>query len=134
MIASKAIPPLVRSLTWLDLLVCAALATPPTARMLFGLLQFVSNTAGGQPVQAPIGPDMFFVNLAGLFGVLWNIAMLTETGPRLHKVDLVARIGVIALIVFHIGQSGLALVFGLFVITELVGGAAKIAWLSRGEQ
>jgi hypothetical protein len=129
--ANKEIPFFVRALTWLDLLVCAALAAPPTAGLILGLLGLISALIGGPPVEGPGGSAMFFVNLAGLFGVLWNLAMLTEARPRLHRIDLVARLGVIALIVFHIALSGLPPVFALFGLTEISGFLAKLAWLGR---
>lgn len=132
MFADKRIPGPVRAFTWHDLLVCAALATPPTAGLILGLLGVVGSALGGPSVPVPIGPNMFFVNLAGLFGVLWNIAMLTESAPRLHRVDLVARGGVISLILFHVITSGLPAVFGLFVLTEFSGGVAKYFWLAKG--
>jgi hypothetical protein len=122
---------IVRVLTWLDLAICAALATPPTAALTFALLDSASAAIGSAPVELPHGTGAFFVNLAGLFGVLWNIAMLTSAEPRLHRVDLVARLGVIGLILFHIARSGLSLVFLLFVLTELIGGAAKLAWMRK---
>lgn len=126
-----AIPGSVRALTWLDLGVCAALAFPPVAALTFAVLDAASTAIGSTPVKYPADANAFFVNLAGLFGVLWNIAMLTSAHPRLHRVDLVARLGVIGLIVFHISLSGLSLVFVLLVLTELVGGAAKLAWLRK---
>ncbi|HOB15313.1 MAG TPA: hypothetical protein PKN09_13830 [Novosphingobium sp.] len=127
--ANRSIPTAVRAFTWHDLVVCAALATPPTAGLILGLLSLISGIAGGPAVEVPAGPAMFFVNLAGLFGVLWNIAMLSESQPRLHRVDLMARACVISLIVFHVVWSGLPRVFALFVLTELSGGLAKLLWL-----
>jgi hypothetical protein len=121
----------VRALTWLDLAICAALATPPTTSLTFALLDGASAAIGGTPVGLPHGTGAFFVNLAGLFGVLWNTVMLNSAEPRWHRVDLVARLGVIGLILFHIARSGLPLIFVLFVLTELVGGAAKLAWLRK---
>ncbi len=126
---AKELPQAVRFFTWHDLLVCAALATPSTAALILGLLGLISTALGGSPVYTPANPDMFFVNLAGLFGVLWNIAMLTEGEQRLHRVDQISRLCVIALIVFHIVFSGLPLVFSLFVLTELSGLTAKALWL-----
>jgi hypothetical protein len=121
----------VRVLTWLDLAICAALATPPTAALTFALLNGASAVIGGTPVDLPQGTGAFFVNLAGLFGVLWNIVMLNSAEPRWHRIDLVARLGVIGLILFHIARSGLPLIFLLFVLTELVGGAAKLVWMRK---
>ncbi len=131
---SELVPPpvgAVRTLTWLDLLVCAALATPLTAPWLLAFLNSVSAALGSGAVQYPADGAAFFVNLAGLFGVLWNVAMLNAIPRYLHQVDLVARLGVIALIAFHVAMSGLSAVFALFVLTELIGGAAKMAWLKR---
>lgn len=129
MSAGSKISASVRALTWLDLGVCAALAFPPVAALTFALLDGASAAIGSTPVEYPGDANAFFVNLAGLFGVLWNIAMLTSAESRLHGTDLVARLGVVALIFFHIALSGLSLVFVLFVLTELAGGAAKYFWL-----
>jgi hypothetical protein len=125
------IPHTVRMLTWLDFAICACLATPPTAALTLVLFDTASAAIGSTPVVLPQGTGAFFVNLAGLFGVLWNIAMLTSTQRNLHRADLIARAGVIALILFHIGQSALSLVFLVIVLTELTGGAAKLLWMRK---
>ena len=77
------------------------------------------------------GGAKFFVNLAGLFGAAWNIVMLRNAGAGAHHIDLAARLGVISLIAFHIAFSGLSPLFVVFIVTELVGGAAKWIWLRR---
>ncbi|MFK8020442.1 MAG: hypothetical protein AB8B86_11770 [Pseudomonadales bacterium] len=71
----------------------------------------------------------FFVNLAGFFGVLWNVAMLRSFDPNLHKIDLIARAWLIGLVVFHIIMSGLSPIFSVFILTEIIGGVFKIKWL-----
>ena len=119
----------VRTLTWLDLGICASFAVPGVAALTFGVLDVASRALGFADVVYPTGAAAFFVNLAGLFGVLWNVAMLSVRTPSLHQVDLVARLGVIGLIVYHIAVSGLSPVFLAFVATEVVGAGFKLRWL-----
>ena len=123
-------PTSVRALTWLDLAICASFALPGVSALTFVGLDALSGALGLGPIEAPSGPAAFFVNLAGLFGVLWNVAMLQTLTAPLHRVDLVARFGVIGLIVFHVAASGLSSLFLAFVATESVGGSAKLRWLS----
>jgi hypothetical protein len=118
-----------RTLTWFDLAICAALSTPPTAALIFALLDAASAAIGSTPVGLPQGTGAFFVNLAGLFGILWNVVMLSTDQRSLQRIDVTARFGVIALILYHISQSSLSLVFLLFVLTELAGGVAKLVWM-----
>lgn len=115
--------------TWLDLLVCAAFAVPFVSDLTLSLLSTVSVQLNYSVVEVGGGVPSFFVNLAGFFGVLWNVAMLKSRDPKLHKVDLFARIWLILLIVFHVNFSGLSPVFTVFILTEIVGGLCKVNWL-----
>ena len=124
-------PPVVRTLTIFDLAACAAFALPGVASLALAALDHVARKAGFAPMPAIEGGAMFFVNLAGIFGVAWNIVMLRNASAGAHRVDLAARLGVIGLIAFHIANSGLSPLFGVFIVTELVGGAAKWTWLRR---
>jgi hypothetical protein len=120
-----------RALTWIDLAICAALAIPFLAPVFLGLLSDLSGLLGSNRLAVPNGMSAFFVNLAGLFGVLWNIVMLTREDRALHLIDMGARAGVIALILWHMSFSGLAPVFTLFIGTELLGGVVKWHWLKK---
>ena len=120
----------VRAFTWLDLAICASFAVPGVSDLTFALLHQLSTTLDLGPVPTPAGPGAFLTNLAGLFGVLWNVAMLQIQTPPLHRVDLLARFGVIGLIVFHVAMSGLSSLFFVFVATECIGGTVKLKWLT----
>ncbi len=115
--------------TWLDLLFCAAFAIPFISDITLSLLNIFSLQLSFAPVEIQGASASFFINLAGFFGVLWNIAMLKLMDPNIHKVDLVARLWLIGLILFHIVWSGLSPVFSVFIITEIVGGVLKMNWL-----
>ncbi len=115
--------------TWIDLLVCASFAVPFVSDLTLLLLSTVSTQLNFAPVEVAGSASRFFVNLAGFFGVLWNIAMLKSQDPKLHKTDLLARIWLILLIVFHINASGLSPLFAIFILTEIIGGLYKVIWL-----
>lgn len=119
----------VRAATWLDLGICASFAVPGISDLTFLALHQLSVGLGFASLEAPTGPVAFFVNLAGVFGALWNVAMLHIREPSLHRVDLVARLGVIALILYHIAFSGLTPLFAAFIATECIGAALKLRWL-----
>lgn len=115
--------------TWIDLLVCASFAVPFVSDLTLLLLSTVSTQLNFTPVEVAGSASQFFVNLAGFFGVLWNIAMFKSQDPKLHKTDLLARIWLIMLIVFHINASGLSPLFAIFILTEIIGGLYKVIWL-----
>lgn len=117
----------VRALTWLDLTICAAFAVPGLSGITLSLLHSLSVSLGQAAVPATEGLGAFFMNLAGVFGVLWNMAMLSVGPTRLQQVDLVARVFVVALLVYHVAASSLSLVFLAFAGSD--GGVAKFRWL-----
>ncbi len=120
---------LMRAMTWFDLALCAALAIPFIAPIFIGLLSEVSSLIGSRRLGMPGGFSAFFINLAGLFGVLWNIIMLTSVDRRHHLIDMVARAGVIGLLLWHFLFSNLPPIFLIFVATELIGAVVKSNWL-----
>ena len=122
---------IVRALTWIDLGFCAAFCLPGLSDLSLQLLDAGSRALGFAAVPAPEGVGAFFVNLAGLFGVLWNVAMLQIRDAWLHRVDLGARALVVGLIAYHCLRSGLSPVFGVIVATECIGAIAKWRWLAK---
>ena len=121
----------VRAFTWLDLIVCAAFAVPLVSDVTLSALNAISIQLGLEPVAIASATAGFFVNLAGMFGVLWNIAMLKVLDKKLHRIDLVARAWLIAVIVFYIAEFNLSTIFAVFIVTEIVGGWFKWQWLRR---
>lgn len=119
----------VRAFTWLDLIVCAAFAIPVASNVTLSLLNTLSSQLGLAPVGISTATAGFFVNLAGLFGVLWNIAMLSSQDRKLHQVDLMARVWLIGVIVFYMAGYQLSAIFAVFIVTEIVGGWFKWRWL-----
>ncbi|MEM8496636.1 MAG: hypothetical protein AAF542_01355 [Pseudomonadota bacterium] len=115
--------------TWIDLLVCAAFALPIISDLTLSLLNLASTQLNFAAVEVAAGTSRFFVNLAGFFGALWNIAMLKSQEPNLHRVDLLARCWLILLIVFHINASDLSPIFAVFILTEIIGGLYKVIWM-----
>jgi hypothetical protein len=111
--------------------VCALLALPGVSKHFLSLLDWASRAAGWSAIPAPAGPYAFFINLAGLFGVLWNVSCLRHGSPALHRVDVYGRAGVVALICFHVLTSGLSPILFIFVMTEILGGVLKWGWLQK---
>lgn len=119
----------VRFATSIDFALCAALAIPGVASLTLRAIGALGEAAGGPPLPEITGPALFFVNLAGVFGVLWNVVMLRERAERFHHVDLAGRGAVIALVLFHVLGERLPPIFLFIVASELVGGLLKLSWL-----
>ncbi|MFK7732939.1 MAG: hypothetical protein AB8B48_15060 [Pseudomonadales bacterium] len=119
----------VRAFTWLDLIVCASFALPIASDVTLWLLSAVSVQLGWAPISVSTAAAGFFVNLAGMFGVLWNIVMLKNADKKLHHVDLVARVWLIGVIAFYIAEFDLSPLFAVFIVTEVLGGWFKWNWL-----
>ncbi len=120
---------IVRAFTWVDLIVCASFAIPIASGLTLSLLNTLSLQLGFAPVGVSSATAGFFVKLAGLFGVLWNIVMLRSQDTKLHQLDLVARVWLIAVIVFYMAEFNLSALFAVFIVTEVVGGLFKWQWL-----
>jgi hypothetical protein len=121
-----------RAVFLFDLALCAVFAVPGLSAWVLLLLgQFNANL--GLPGQlAPItGGAHFFVNFAGLLGVLLNFVLLQTRDRRAHWANIWARGGVIGLIGFYIAAHDLPWIFLVFVLTELGGGIATIPWLGK---
>ncbi len=127
---SLAMPRILRALTWLDFAVCAALALPLVSLLFLQALSAFSVALGFEAIDMPSDSALFFVSLAGLFGVLWNLALLHQGTAALHRLDLAGRAGVVLLIAIHMLRTGLSPVFGAFIATEVWGGFLKARWLS----
>jgi hypothetical protein len=123
-------PAFLRLLTCIDLAVCSALALPWVSVQFLGALNHLNRLAGlgGDPIAFP--PEaLFFVNLAGVFGVAYNLIMLKSDDHWIHRINNIARLGVVVLLAAYIGFQGLPQIFLLFVLTELLGFAATESWL-----
>lgn len=114
-----------RNLTRLDLVFCAALALPIISTYFIHLLSVVSISLGLGEIIVPGGTAAFFVNLAGIFGVAWNIVMLRTRSRDIHFVDLLTRCFVIFAIAYHVFFSSLSPVFLIIVFTEVIGALVK---------
>lgn len=122
----------VRAFAAFDLAVTACLAFPPLARAVLPLLfigtserAFPSLAAGFQPLH------LFFVNLAGVLGVLWAIARLRTPSPALAWLDVVGRFAVAALILHATRAAGTPPLLHVFVATELAGAFTQYWFLRR---
>jgi hypothetical protein len=112
-----------------DLLVCALFALPNVSAWVIGVLSILNKSLalGGEILISPSA--YFFVNFAGLLGVAFNVVMLRSQSASPHLINVVARLGVVILISYQIISSGLPLIFGAFIATEIMGGLATIYWL-----
>jgi hypothetical protein len=121
------LPRPLRILIWIDLTICALFALPWLSGQLLALLSRLNAALGlgGEPVVMG-----FFVNLAGLFGVAFNAILLKSNVPAHHQINNFARLAVILLIAFYLMAGALPLLFGLFILTELIGLLVTRRWLS----
>jgi hypothetical protein len=114
-----------------DLLVCALFALPGVSAWVIGVLNDINKLLllGGEISISPSA--YFFVNFAGLLGVAFNVVMLRSQSAGPHYINVIARSGVVTLIIYHMFDSGLPLIFGVFIVTEIVGGLATLYWLRQ---
>ena len=124
-------PKYIRLIILFDLVVCAAFALPNVSGAAIDLMNQMNALMAGGPALDMSPPAYFFVNFAGLLGVSFNALLLKTTLPTPHKINVLARFGVIILISYHLIYSGLPIIFCLFIVTELVGGVATLYWLKR---
>lgn len=125
----------VRGFAAFDLVVTAVLAVPRSASWLIGVLFGLNHLFGGVGDAPPfVALHWFFVNLAGILGMLWAFARLLQPSRLLGSADAVARAWVSGLIVFHVFWGGAPGILLLFVLTELAGMFAQLAvlwWTQR---
>jgi hypothetical protein len=126
-------PAFLKLLICIDLAVCLVMALPWLSTQFLAVLSYLNGFAGlgGEPLNFP--PEaFFFVNLAGVFGVAYNVIMLKSDDIRAHLINNGARLCVVALLAAYIGLQGLPQIFLLFVLTELLGFYVTKRWL-RGK-
>lgn len=123
-------PAFLKLLICIDLAVCAALALPRLSTQFLAVLSYLNGLAefGGGPLNFPV-EAFFFVNLAGVFGVAYNVIMLKSNDVGVHLINNGARLVVVALLAFYIGFQGLPQIFLFFVLTELLGFYMTKRWL-----
>ncbi len=113
----------------LDLVVTGAMALPPVAGPLVGLIHQLSGVAA--PPADPLRD--FFVCLAGALGVLWALARLYEPRRELVLADTVGRLWVAGLIGWFVFAAGAPGALLLFVATEVAGAAHQASALRRAD-
>jgi hypothetical protein len=118
---------MVRAWAGFDLLVTGALALPPVARPLLGLLAALGGAS------APALPELgwLFVHVAGALGVLWAVVRLARPTRFLGLADAVARLWVGGLIARFVLAGGVPAVYLAFVASEWLGAAAQLGVLGR---
>jgi hypothetical protein len=115
-----------------DLTICALFAVPGLSGFVVDSLAQVNSLIGwpgGSSGHQNVGA--FFVNFAGLLGVLLNIALLDPRQRTLHWSNVYARALVVLLLTFHVRYSGLPAIYLLFAGTEVIGGLITLRWLRR---
>jgi hypothetical protein len=123
-------PALLKLLICIDLAVCATMALPWLSTQFLAVLSYLNSLAGlgGGPINFPANA-FFFVNLAGVFGVAYNVIMLKSDERWIHLINNAARLCVVALLAYYIGLQGLPQIFLLFMVTELMGFYVTKRWL-----
>lgn len=121
----------IRGCAAFDLLVTGLLAFPRSAHWFMQVLFTVNGALGGGAALPPfVALQWFFVNLAGVLGLLWASARLLQPSRLLAMIDAAARVWVAGLIGFHVfgGAPGILL---LFVFTELIGSVLQLRALRQ---
>jgi hypothetical protein len=123
-------PAFLKLLICIDLAVCVVLALPWLSTQFLAVLSYLNGLVGlgGGPLNFP-AEAFFFVNLAGVFGVAYNVIILKSDDIWVHLINNGARLGVIALLAAYIGLQGLPQIFLFFVMTELLGFYVTKRWL-----
>ncbi|ULQ47704.1 hypothetical protein JN531_005305 [Flagellatimonas centrodinii] len=119
--------PALRAVSTFDLVVTAILAVPGLSHGFVALVSYLGVVTG---LAAPIEPfssfAMFLVNLAGVLGVCWNLAILRTRADLLIRYNIIARWAVAALIVYYVLAQGMSPVVLLFVISEIGGSLVEM--------
>lgn len=115
-----------RFLKILDLIYCSAFAVPGLSTQIIGLLSALSVVLGWGIIVQPNGLGAAFVNLFGVLGVLWNLAMLQLQDERLDKLDVPFRFVIAAILAYHITIMGLSPLFWFFVVSEMLGAFVQL--------
>ena len=111
---------------------CAMFALPGLSALVLKALSVLNSALGLPGTLPPIhGGAHFFVNFAGLLGVLLNYVLLNSRDRRAHWVNVIARCGVIGLILFYSAAHDLPWVFLAFVLTEFGGALLTLPWLRQ---
>ena len=125
-------PNLLRLLIRIDLAVCALFALPWVSQKLLGAIAAFDTLVGLEGAELGISATgYFFVNLAGLFGVAYNAILLQSNKPAHHQINNYARVGVIVLLIAYLAFNALPVLFGIFVLTEILGLIVTHNWLRR---
>ncbi len=106
------------------------MALPCLSIQFLAALNYLNGFAGlgGGPINFPANA-FFFVNLAGVFGIAYNVIMLKTDDMGTHLINNGARLCVVALLAFYIAFQGLPQIFLLFMVTELLGFYVTKRWL-----
>lgn len=119
--------PALRAVSTFDLVVTGILAVPGLSHGFVALVSYLGVVTG---LAAPIEPfssfAMFLVNLAGVLGVCWNLAILRTRADLLIRYNIIARWAVAALIVYYVLAQGMSPVVLLFVISEIGGSLVEM--------
>jgi len=115
----------IRILAGFDLAITGLLALPWTAVLFLDGISRLDGLAGFGTSEAVIGAlALFFINLAGVLGVLWAAVRLRAPSLELARMDAIGRVVVSALIIFAIAE-GATPVLGVFVVSELIGAGVQ---------
>lgn len=119
--------PLLRAVGRFDLAVTALLALPGISHAFIRVIDWLGSASGlAAPLQALPAFAMFFVNLAGVLGVCWNLMILRSASYEMIRVNIVARWVVAALILYYVLAQQVTPVLLLFVVSEIFGSAVEL--------
>lgn len=61
----------------------------------------------------------------------YNAILLQSTEPVHHRINNYARVGVIMLLIAYMAFNALPVLFGIFVLTDILGLVVTHNWLRR---
>jgi hypothetical protein len=115
-----------------DMALCALFAVPGLSGLVLTALDRLNASLGlGGEIGILESTAHFFVNFAGVLGVLLNYVLFRSRDKRSHWANVAARGAVSALICGYVLAGSLPSLFLLFVATEVGGAILTLTWLRQ---
>ena len=105
-----------------DLLLNASYATPLTLGPFLSVTYFINGLLGGISSAPALSPlNAFFMNLAGMLGVVWALGRIANPLRQLGLIDATARLVVSALILYYVFAQSAPPALLLIIVSEVAG-------------
>lgn len=104
-----------------DLIVALPLAIPPLARPDLNLLFSIGDMVGLTGTVPQFDQvHLLFINLFGVFVTAWGIFKLRSSNLQLVSLDLIMRVAVLALLLWHVLAYNSHPIVYLFIVADIV--------------